>query len=103
MIYRNCIVRGGFVMSKDLSNDVLGAIKRKTGKNISTNSVTKIANTVQPDSLENEDELRRLVKSVANMAKVKMSDAQFEHIVKTIKSSGMKTSNIEALMKILIK
>ena len=97
------IVGGGFDMSNDLSKDALSAIKRKTGKNITTNSVSKIASTVQPDSLENEDELRRLVKSIANMAKIKMNDAQFEHIVKTIKSSGMKTSNIEALMKILIK
>ncbi|URN94138.1 MAG: stage VI sporulation protein F [Candidatus Pristimantibacillus lignocellulolyticus] len=90
-------------MSNDLSKDVLGAIKKKTGKNITANSVSKIASTVQPDSLENEAELRKLVRSIADMAKIKMTDSQFEHIVKTIKSSGMKTSNIEALMKILIR
>lgn len=90
-------------MSKDLSNDVLGAIKKKTGKNISSNSVSKVASTVQPGTLENEFELRKLVKSVADMAKIKMTDAQMDHIMKTIRDSGVKSSNIEALMRIMIK
>lgn len=90
-------------MSKDLSKDVLNAIKKKTGKNISTNSVNKIASTVQPGTLENEAELRKLVKSIGDMAKVSMSEAQLDNVVRTIKASGVKTSNIETLMKMLIK
>lgn len=90
-------------MSKDLSKDVLGAIKRKTGKNITTNSVGKIASTVQPNTLENEAELKKLIRRVADMANIKLSDAKLNEVAKTIQSSGMKTSNLEALMKMMIK
>lgn len=90
-------------MSKDLSKDVLGAIKRKTGKSITTNSVGKIASTVQPNTLENEAELKKLIRRVADMANIKLSDAKLNDVAKTIQSSGMKTSNLEALMKMMIK
>lgn len=90
-------------MSKDISKDVLGAIKNKTGKTISTNSINKIANTVKPSTLDNEVELRKLVKSVAVMANVKLSDEQLENVMTTIKASGVKSSNMEALMRLLIK
>lgn len=90
-------------MSKDLSKDVLGAIKKKTGKNISASSVSKVANTVHANTLEDEAELRKLVKRVADMASIKLSDAKLNEIMRAIKASGMKTSNIESLMKIMIK
>ncbi|MCM3633080.1 MULTISPECIES: stage VI sporulation protein F [Paenibacillus] len=90
-------------MSKDLSKDVLGAIKRKTGKNISTTSVSKVASTVQPDTLENDVELRKLIKRVATMANIKLTDAKINEIAHTIQSSGVKTSNLESLMKIMMK
>lgn len=90
-------------MSKDLSKDVLGAIKRKTGKNITANSVGKVANTVQPNTLENEAELKKLIRRVADMANIKLSDAKLNEVAKTIQSSGMKTSNLESLMKMMIK
>jgi len=90
-------------MSKDLSKDVLGAIKKKTGKNISASSVNKVANTVHSNTLEDEAELRKLVKRVADMANIKLSDAKLSEVVRTIKASGMKTSNIEYLMKMMMK
>jgi len=90
-------------MSKDLSKDVLGAIKRKTGKNISASSVGKVAGTVQPDTLENEAELKKLIRRVANMANIKLSDAKLNEIAHTIKASGVKTSNLESLMKMMMK
>ncbi|GIP15159.1 hypothetical protein J40TS1_08010 [Paenibacillus montaniterrae] len=90
-------------MSKDLSKEVLGAIKRKTGKNISANSVGKVASTVQPNTLENEAELKKLIRRVADMANIKLSDAKLNDVAKTIQSSGMKSSNLEALMKMMMK
>lgn len=91
------------MMSKDLSKEVLGAIKRKTGKNISATSVGKVADTVQPDTLENEIELRKLIRRVADIASIKLSDDKLDEITRTIQSSGLKTSNLEALMKMMIK
>jgi len=91
-------------MSKDdLSKEVLGAIKRKTGKNISASSVGKVASTVQPNTLEDEAELRKLIRRVANMANIKLSDSKLNEIAHTIQSSGVKTSNIESLMKMMMK
>lgn len=93
---------GGTNMS-DLSKDVLGAIKKKTGKNISEAQIGKIANKVKPNALENEAELRKLVKSVAAMANIKLTEAKLNEIVDRIASSGVNASNLEALVKLMSK
>ncbi|MFC6332296.1 stage VI sporulation protein F [Paenibacillus septentrionalis] len=90
-------------MSKDISKEVLNVVKRKTGKTISPASVGKVASTVQPNTLENEAELKKLIKRVAGMANIKLSDAKLNEVTKTIQSSGLQTSNIEALMKMMMK
>lgn len=87
----------------DLSKDVLGAIKKKTGKNISEAQIGKIANKVKPNALENEAELRKLVKSVAAMANIKLTEAKLNEIVDRIASSGVNASNLEALVKLMSK
>lgn len=90
-------------MSKDISKEVLGAVHKKTGKAISESAVKKLASTVTNDTLHNEAELRKLVKQVAAMAKVPVTEATVNDIVKAVKSSGMNMGNIEALMKMMLK
>jgi len=93
---------GGAKMS-DLSKDVLGAIKKKTGKSFSEAQIGKIASQVKPNTLDNEAELRKLVKNVANMANIKLTDAKLNEIVDRITSSGVNASNLEALVKLMSK
>ncbi|WP_042162588.1 stage VI sporulation protein F [Paenibacillus gorillae] len=88
---------------KSFSKDVLGAINKKTGKNITEGSVKKLASTVTNTTMQNEAELRKLIKQVSEMAKIPVSDSTMNDIVKAVKASGMNMGNIESLMKMMIK
>ncbi|MFD0586889.1 stage VI sporulation protein F [Paenibacillus sp. GCM10027627] len=90
-------------MSKGLPKDVLGAINKKTGKNISENAVKKLASGVDASTLQNEAELRKLIKQVSDMAKIKVPDSTVNDIVKAVKASGMNQSSLETLVKMMIK
>lgn len=89
--------------NKDISKDVLGAINKKTGKNISENAVKKLASNVTPDTLKNEAELRKLIKQVSEMAKVPVSEATTNDIIKAVTASGVGLSHLESLIKMMIK
>lgn len=89
-------------MSK-ISKEALNAIKRKTGKNISEGTVKKLAGSVKPSTLQDEAELRKLIKQVSAAAKIPVSDSTISEIVGAVKKSGMSPSNMEALMKLMIK
>lgn len=90
-------------MDKKLSKDILGVVNQKTGKNITENSIKKIANTVTPDTLQNEAQLRALIKQVSQMANVPVSEETIKEIVSAVKKSGLNMSNLEGLMKMMIK
>ena len=90
-------------MSNDLSKDVLGVIKKKTGKSISEAQVSKVASQVKPNTLQNEAELKKLVKNVAAMANIKLSDSALNDVTERITASGVSIENIEALVKLLSK
>lgn len=86
-----------------ISNDALKAINKKTGKNITPGAVKKLANTVKPSTIQSEAELRKLIKQVAAMAKLPVSESTISEIVGAVKKSGMNPSNMESLMKLMIK
>ncbi|MNO24579.1 hypothetical protein D3C76_144040 [compost metagenome] len=86
-----------------ISNDALKAINKKAGKNISPNAVKKLASTVKPSTMQSEAELRKLIKQVASMAKVPVSENTISEIVGAVKKSGMNPSNMESLMKLMMK
>lgn len=86
-----------------ISKDALNAINKKTGKNITEGAVKKLASTVKPSTVQNEAELRKLIKQVSAMAKVPVTESTVNEIVGAVKKSGMNPSNMEALMKLMIK
>lgn len=90
-------------MKKDFSKDVLGSINKKTGKNISEAALNKIASDVTNETMNSDAELRKLIKRVASMAKVPVSDSTMNDIVKAVKASGMNPSNMEALINMMMK
>lgn len=90
-------------MSKNISKDALNAINKKAGKNISENAVKKLASTVKPSTMQNEAQLRQLIKQVSAMANVPVSEDTIKDIVSAVKKSGMNPDNMEALMKMMIK
>lgn len=90
-------------MSNGIPKDVLNAINKKSGKNISESAVKKLASGVDADTMKNEAELRKLIKQVSDMAKIKVSESTVNDIVKAVKSSGMSPSSMETLVKMMMK
>lgn len=90
-------------MSKNISKDALNAINKKTGKRITESAVKKLASTVKPTTMQNEDQLRQLIKQVSAMANVPVSESTIKDIVSAVKKSGMNPQSMETLMQMMIK
>jgi uncharacterized protein YpuA (DUF1002 family) len=89
-------------MDKKFSKDILGAVNQKTGKNISENSIKKIAGGVTPETMRDEEQIRLLVKQVSQMANVPVSEDTVKEIVNAVQKSGMNMNNLESLMKMML-
>ncbi|MCE5169577.1 stage VI sporulation protein F [Paenibacillus profundus] len=85
------------------SKDALNAINKKTGKHITENQIKKIAGGVKPSTMQSEAQLRQLIKQVASMAKLPVTEATINEIVSTVKRSGTNPSNLEGIMKLIMK
>ncbi len=83
--------------------DLLGAVNKKAGKNISETSIKKIASGVTPNTLQSEAQIRQLIKQVSTMANVPVSDDTVNEIVSAVKKSGMNLNSLESLVKMMIK
>ncbi|MFC5403830.1 stage VI sporulation protein F [Cohnella soli] len=83
--------------------DLLGAVNKKAGKNISENSIKKIASGVNSNTLQSEAQIRQLIKQVSTMANVPVSEDTVKEIVAAVKKSGMNMGGLESLMKMMIK
>jgi ribosomal protein L12E/L44/L45/RPP1/RPP2 len=90
-------------MDKNFPKDILGAVNKKAGKNISESSIKKIAGNVTPSTLQSEAQIKQLVKQVSAMANVPVSDETMKEIVSAVKKSGMNLGNLESLVKMMIK
>ena len=90
-------------MSKDFSKDALNAINKKAGKNITEGAVKKLASTVKPGTMQNEAQLRQLIKQVSAMAKVPVSEDTIQDIINTVKKGGAGAGTMETLMKMMLK
>jgi len=87
----------------NFSKDALNAINKKSGKNITEGTVKKLASNVKPSTIQNEDELRKLIKQVSAAAKVPVTESTINDIVSAVKKSGMNANNMQSLMKMMMK
>lgn len=87
---------------KDLSKDVLNVVKSKTGKVVTEKDIKKIASGVGPKTVQSEEQLRHLIKQVAKMVNVQVSESTANDIVKAVKSSGLNPNNMEQIMKTMM-
>ncbi|CAH8771474.1 stage VI sporulation protein F [Paenibacillus dendritiformis] len=83
--------------------DALNKINRKAGKNITENQIKRLAGSVKPSTLQSEAQLRQLIKQVASVAKLPVTESTINDIVSAVKKSGMNPNNMEALMKMMMK
>ncbi|MFM9326964.1 stage VI sporulation protein F [Paenibacillus mesotrionivorans] len=87
---------------KDMSKDVLKAVKSKTGKSVTQKDIHKLASNVKPGTMQSEEQLRQLIKQVASMVNVPVSEQTMSEIVKAVKGSNLNPNNMEALMKMMM-
>lgn len=90
-------------MDKKISKDILGVVKDKTGKNITENSIKKIASGVTPETLSSEAQIRQLIKQVSAMANVPVSEDTIKEIVDAVAKTGLNMNNLESLLKMMAK
>ncbi|MBU7315899.1 stage VI sporulation protein F [Paenibacillus oleatilyticus] len=88
---------------KNMPKDVLNVVKKKTGKNVSEKDIYKLASGVKPSTLQSDTQLRQLIKQVAGLVKVPVSDQTTNELIQAIKSSKVGTDNLEQLMKMIMK
>ncbi|MCG7406431.1 stage VI sporulation protein F [Paenibacillus sp. ACRRX] len=86
-----------------IPKDALNAINKKAGKNITESQIKKVASTVKPSTVESEAQLRQLIKQVAKMANLPVSESTVNDIVAMVRKSGMNANSMEALMKLMMK
>ncbi|SEB64707.1 stage VI sporulation protein F [Paenibacillus sp. GP183] len=88
--------------NKDVSKDVLNVVKKKTGKSVSEKDIQKIASGVKPSTLQNETQLRQLIKQVSGLVNVKVSEDTVNEIIKAVKSSKLDPDNLNQLMSMMM-
>jgi uncharacterized protein YpuA (DUF1002 family) len=87
--------------NKDVSKNVLNAVKKKTGKNVSEKDIQNIASGVKPETMQSEAALRQLIKQVSGLVNVNVSEATANEIIHAVQTSKMSPNNIEQLMNIM--
>ncbi|MNQ65604.1 hypothetical protein D3C85_800630 [compost metagenome] len=88
--------------NKDMSKDVLSVVKKKTGKSVTAKDIEKIASGVKPSTMQNEAQLRALIKQVSGLVNVKVSEETINDIVQAVKSSKLDTNNMQQLMSMMM-
>lgn len=87
---------------KNTPKDVLNVVKKKTGKSIDEKDIYKLASGVKPSTMQNEAQLRQLIKQVSSLVNVPVSESTINEIIQSVK--GSKNGNtLEQLMKLLSK
>jgi uncharacterized protein YpuA (DUF1002 family) len=90
------------VANKDVSKDVLNVVKKKTGKSVTEKDIQKIASGVKPSTMQNEAQLRQLIKQVSGLVNVKVSEETVNEIIKAVKSSKLDPDNLNQLMSMMM-
>ncbi|MBD8497641.1 MULTISPECIES: stage VI sporulation protein F [Paenibacillus] len=91
-------------MSKGkVPKDALQAINKKINKPITENQIKNVASTVTPETMQSEAQLRQLIKQVAMMANVPVTESTVNEIISTVKKSGINGGSLESLMKLMTK
>ncbi|MDP5273785.1 stage VI sporulation protein F [Chengkuizengella axinellae] len=88
---------------KELSNNVLDVVKKKTGKKVNFKDIEKIADGVKPSTLQSEKKLRELIMNVSKMVNVPVSENTINEIIKAVKGSGFNPDQLEQMMHGMMK
>jgi hypothetical protein len=90
-------------MSDQIGKDVLNTVKKRTGKSITEKDIHKLAGHIKPSTVKNETELKKLIQQVSTMAGIPVSETTTKEIITAVKKSGLNVTNLEQLMKTIMK
>jgi uncharacterized protein YpuA (DUF1002 family) len=91
------------IMSQQgVSKDVLNAVKKATGKQLSEQSLKTIASGVNQKTMQDGAELRKLIDKVSKMVNIPVSNETADEIIKAVKKSG-NIGQLENMMKMMMK
>ncbi|KIL41533.1 hypothetical protein SD70_06595 [Gordoniibacillus kamchatkensis] len=88
--------------NKDLTKDVLNTVKNRTGKTVTPKDIQKLASGVNPSTMQNEAQLRQLIKQVSSLVGVNVSEQTIKDIVNAVKSSKLDANNMQQLMSAML-
>lgn len=91
------------MVKRNVSGDVLKLVNHKTGKKINQSDVKKLAGKVNQSTVQNEAQLRKLIKQVGALVNVKVSEQLTNEIVQAVRKSGMNPNNLEQMIRMMAK
>lgn len=89
------------MVKRNVSSDVLKLVNHKTGKKVSPTDVKKLAGRVTQKTMQDEAQLRKLIKQVGALVNVKVSEQLTNEIVQAVRRSGMNPNNLEQMVKMM--
>jgi predicted RND superfamily exporter protein len=83
----------------DSTQDILNKLNEQTGKNVTAKDVFKLAKQVKPSTLQDEDQLKQLIKSVGAMAGCKVPQKTVNEIIKLVQSGAFQTGQMDEMIR----
>jgi uncharacterized protein YpuA (DUF1002 family) len=85
-----------------VSKDVLNAVKKATGKQVTEQSIKKIASGVNQKTMQDGAEIRKLIDKVSKLVNIPVSNETANEIIKAVKKTG-NIEQLENMMKMMMK
>mgnify|MGYP001400409649 FL=1 len=89
------------MVKRNESSDVLKLVSNKTGKKVSPSDVKRLAGKVTQNTMQDEAQLRKLIKQVGALVNVNVSEQLTNEIVQAVRKSGMNPSNLDHMIRMM--
>ncbi|MEY9093047.1 stage VI sporulation protein F [Paenibacillus sp. RC84] len=83
--------------------DILNAVKKKTGKSVTEKDIQKLASGVKPSTVQDEAQLRQLIKQVSQLVGINVPEETVKDIIHAVKSSKLDGNNMQQMMNLIMK
>ncbi|GKS11836.1 stage VI sporulation protein F [Paenibacillus chitinolyticus] len=83
--------------------DILNTVKKKTGKSVTEKDIQKLASGVKPSTVQDEAQLRQLIKQVSQLVGIDVAEETVKEIVHAVKSSKLDGGNLQQMMNLIMK
>lgn len=89
------------MVKRNISNEVLKFVNSKTGKKVSPTVVKRLAGKVNQNTIQDEAQLRKLIKQVGALVNVNVSEQLTNEIVQAVRRSGVNPNNLQQMIKMM--